>query len=320
MALVGRLLEAHGFRVGILAQPDWRTRRGVPRARPAEPVLGRDRRQHGLDGQPLHERPEDPLATTRTRPTAPAGLRPDRSVIVYAQRCREAFGDVPLVIGGIEASLRRIAHYDYWSDKVRRSMLVDAQRRPARLRQRRARDRRDRAPPRAPATPIDEIRDVRGTAFLAARPRDGFAEIDSTTVDAPGRVEPPPDPYAMEAERAGRAVRDRARPRPRRPRRSSIQLHAAQGRSRHAGRSACRLRAGRRAIRVLYAHASRILHLEANPGNARALVQRHGDARRLDQPAADAADDAGDGRALRAAVPAPAAPAATRRRRSPRTR
>ena len=64
--------------------------------------------------------------TTATRPAAKAGTRPDRSVIVYAQRCREAFRDVPIVLGGIESSLRRIAHYDYWSDKVRRSVLLDA--------------------------------------------------------------------------------------------------------------------------------------------------------------------------------------------------
>ena len=118
-------------------------------------------------------------------PDGAAGLRPDRSVIVYAQRCREAFGDVPLVIGGIEASLRRIAHYDYWSDKVRRSVLVDshadllvygnAERAIVEIAHR-----------LAAGTPIDEIRDLRGTAFLQRGPRDGFAEIDSTTIDAPG--------------------------------------------------------------------------------------------------------------------------------------
>ena len=125
MALVGRLLEAQGFRVGILDQPDWRSAEPFARARPAQRLLRRHRRQHGLDGQPLHVGP-----TLRSddaySPGGAGGLRPDRAVIVYAQRCREAFGDVPLVIGGIEASLRRIAHYDYWSDKVRRSVLVDA--------------------------------------------------------------------------------------------------------------------------------------------------------------------------------------------------
>ena len=78
MALVGRLLESQGFRVGILAQPDWRQRRAVPRARPAEPVLRRHRRQHGLDGQPLHGATARSAPTTRTRPAARAGLRPDR--------------------------------------------------------------------------------------------------------------------------------------------------------------------------------------------------------------------------------------------------
>ena len=126
MALIGRLLEAQGFRVGIISQPDWQSADAFKRAGQAEPVLRRHRRQHGFDGQPLHRRPQDPLATTPTRRAARPDKRPDRAVIVYAQRCREAFPDVPIVLGGIEASLRRIAHYDYWSDKVRRSILVDA--------------------------------------------------------------------------------------------------------------------------------------------------------------------------------------------------
>ena len=125
MAIIGRLLEAHGFRVGIIAQPDWQS---------AEPfaALGRPDLFFGVTGGNMDSMVNRYTADRRLRhndsytPGGEGGRRPDRSVIVYAQRCREAFSDVPIVLGGIESSLRRIAHYDYWSDKVRRSILADA--------------------------------------------------------------------------------------------------------------------------------------------------------------------------------------------------
>src|SRR3954471_12876153 len=125
MALIGRLLESHGFRVGILDQPDWRD----PAAFTA---LGRPNVLWGVTAGNMDSMVNRYTSDRRLRrddacwPDAAGGLRPDRAAIVYAQRCREAFGDVPVVLGGIEASLRRIAHYDYWSDKVRRSVLLDA--------------------------------------------------------------------------------------------------------------------------------------------------------------------------------------------------
>ena len=119
MALIGRLLEAQGFRVGILAQPDWRAPSALQRARPAERCSSASPPATWTRWSIATPATRSRAATTRTRPAACAGKRPDRACIVYAQRCREAFRDVPIVIGGIEASLRRIAHYDYWSDKVR---------------------------------------------------------------------------------------------------------------------------------------------------------------------------------------------------------
>src|SRR5262245_1971398 len=121
MALVGRLLESQGFRVGILSQPDWHD---------ADPfrALGRPTLFFGITGGNMDSMVNRYTSDRKIRsddaytPGGIAGKRPDRSVIVYAQRCREAFGDVPIVVGGIEASLRRIAHYDYWSDQVRRSL------------------------------------------------------------------------------------------------------------------------------------------------------------------------------------------------------
>ena len=125
MAIVGRLLEAQGFRVGIIAQPDWQS---------ADPfrVLGKPNLFFGITAGNMDSMVNRYTSDRRIRsddaytPGGEGGLRPDRSVIVYAQRAREAFAGVPIVIGGIEASLRRIAHFDYWSEKVRRSVLLDA--------------------------------------------------------------------------------------------------------------------------------------------------------------------------------------------------
>ncbi|HTR50182.1 MAG TPA: YgiQ family radical SAM protein [Kofleriaceae bacterium] len=265
MALVGRLLEAHGFRVGILDQPEWRSA-------DAFRALGRPNLFWGVTAGNMdslvnrYTADRKPRSDDAYTPGGAAGSRPDRSVIVYAQRCREAFGDVPLVIGGIEASLRRIAHYDYWADAVRRSILVDtradllvygnAERAIVEIAHRLA----------AGETPA-QIRDVRGTAFAGAR--EGFAEIDSTSVDAPGRIDPPRDPYAMEDERAAAPCETGAP-----AAQPLVQLKRKIDRAQQVIRMPSYEQVS--ADPVLYAHASRILHLESNPGNARPLVQRHG--------------------------------------------
>src|SRR6201985_1940170 len=125
MAVIGRVLEAQGFRVGIIAQPDWQSAEAFA-------ALGRPNLFFGVTGGNMDSMVNRYTADRRLRhndsytPGGEGGKRPDRSVIVYAQRCREAFREVPIVLGGIESSLRRIAHYDYWSDKVRRSVLLDA--------------------------------------------------------------------------------------------------------------------------------------------------------------------------------------------------
>ncbi|MGE3548188.1 MAG: YgiQ family radical SAM protein, partial [Kofleriaceae bacterium] len=266
MALIGRLLESHGFRVGILDQPDWRS---------AEPfrALGRPNLFWGVTAGNMDSMVNRYTSDRKIRrddaysPDGAAGLRPDRSVIVYSQRCREAFGDVPVVIGGIEASLRRIAHYDYWSDQVRRSVLFDAhadllifgnaERAIVELAHR-----------LAAGTPITEIRDLRGTAFTGVLA--GFSELDSTSLDRPGRVDPLPDPYALEEQRKDAACATGAAP--------SSELIPLRPRRVDRSRQVIRMPSFEQVASdpVLYAHASRILHLEANPGNARALVQRHG--------------------------------------------
>jgi uncharacterized radical SAM protein YgiQ len=193
MAVVGRVLEAQGFRVGIIAQPDWSSADDIAR-------LGRPNLYFGVTGGNMDSMVNRYTSERRLRsddaytPGGEGGGRPDRAVIVYSQRCREAYRDVPIVLGGIEASLRRIAHFDYWQEKVRRSVLVDAkadmllfgnaERAIVELSHR-----------LAAGEPIEKIRDLRGTAFACRTPPADWTIIDSTTLDEPGRIEAHPDPY-----------------------------------------------------------------------------------------------------------------------------
>ncbi len=277
MALVGRLLEAQGFRVGIIAQPDWQDAKAFK-------VLGKPNLYFGVTAGNMDSMVNRYTADRKIRsddaytPDAAPNKRPDRAVLVYSQRCREAYSDIPLVIGSIEASLRRIAHYDYWSDKVRRSILLDskadiliygnAERALVELSHRIAKGEK-----------VNEIQDVRGTAFLRKKIPEGWSEVESTKLDRPGTVEKHVDPYEMKMGKADASCATEE---------SSGKAALPQGtnpiqivRKAKADRNkqVVRLPAYEEvaADPVLYAHASRVLHLEANPGNARALVQKHGD-------------------------------------------
>jgi uncharacterized radical SAM protein YgiQ len=303
MAIIGRLLEAQGFRVGIIAQPDWQT---------PEPfrALGRPNLFFGVTAGNMDSMVNRYTADRRIRhndsytPGDEGGKRPDRSVIVYAQRCREAFGGTPIVIGGIEASLRRIAHYDYWSDKVRRSVLVDAkadllvfgnaERAIVEIAHRTAKGEHP-----------SRIRDIRGTAVWCDQVPAGWAVLASDTVDAPVAVAP--DAMTASARARGLAPAELLASDP--AGRASVPAMAPEAAQTEAASAGCagkagtearttemvlaprigraRLHAGPTAVRlpsfeqvssdpVLYAHASRVLHLESNPGNARPLIQRHG--------------------------------------------
>src|SRR6266852_9070025 len=125
MAIIGRVLEAQGFKVGIIAQPDWHSTRDFE-------ALGKPRLFFGVTGGNMDSMVNRYTSDRRVRsddaytPGGQGGKRPDRCVIVYSQRIRESYKTVPIVVGGIEASLRRIAHFDYWSEQVRRSVLVDS--------------------------------------------------------------------------------------------------------------------------------------------------------------------------------------------------
>ncbi len=276
MALVGRLLEAQGFRVGIIAQPDWQNANAFK-------ILGKPNLYFGVTAGNMDSMVNRYTADRKIRsddaytPDAAANKRPDRAVLVYSQRCREAYSDVPLVIGSIEASLRRIAHYDYWSDKVRRSILVDskadillygnAERALIELSHRIAKGEK-----------VADIQDIRGTAFLRKRIPEGWSEIESTRLDRPGAVDKAVDPYEMKMGKADAscATDDKsvtALPEGTKP------IEIVRKPKADRAKQVVRLPDYEEVSQnpVLYAHASRVLHLEANPGNARALVQRHGD-------------------------------------------
>lgn len=281
MAIIGRLLEAQGFRVGIISQPDWQS---------ADPfrVLGKPNLFFGITAGNMDSMVNRYTSDRRIRsddaytPGGEGGKRPDRSVIVYSQRAREAYADVPIVIGGIEASLRRIAHFDYWSEKVRRSVLLDAK---ADLLVYGNAERQivDIAHRLAAGESIADITDLRGTVFTRKSIPDDYLEIDSTHLDTPGPLNPPIDPYAMDDNGGTKAATQAAVPAGsatsgETPAGEKVVRFVRRVKNADRERSVIRLPAFEQVVGdpVMYAHASRILHLEANPGNARALVQRHG--------------------------------------------
>ncbi len=277
MALVGRLLEAQGFRVGIIAQPDWQDAKAFK-------VLGKPNLYFGITAGNMDSMVNRYTADKKIRSddayTADAApnKRPDRAVLVYSQRCREAYSQVPLVIGSIEASLRRIAHYDYWSDKVRRSILVDskadillygnAERALVELSHRIAKGEK-----------VADIQDIRGTAFLRKAIPEGWDEIESTKLDRPGTIDKAIDPYEMKMGKADAScATEESSAKPVLPEGTKA-IEIIRKPKADRSKQVVRLPAYEEVSQdpILYAHASRVLHLEANPGNARALVQRHGD-------------------------------------------
>lgn len=276
MAVIGRLLEAQGFRVGIIAQPDWQSCDDFM-------ALGRPNLFFGVTAGNMDSLINRYTADLRLRsddaytPDGIAGKRPDRSVIVYSQRCREAYYDCPIVIGGIEASLRRIAQYDYWSDQVRRSVLIDAGA-DILLFGNAERALTEVAHALSLGRALNELTDIRGTAIVLKDSPCGhdWLEVDSSRIDWPGRIEDMPNPYSFDQaagqclpanEKSAEATTVTIVPMP------LLRRLRTDARPRYV-----RLPSFEkvRNDKALYAHASRVLHLESNPGNARPLIQRHG--------------------------------------------
>ncbi len=240
MAIIGRLLESQGFRVGIISQPDWRDPTDFRR-------LGKPNLFYGVTSGNMDSMVNRYTSDRRLRhndsytPEGEGGKRPDRAVIVYAQRCREAFPDSFILLGGIEASLRRIAHYDYWSDKIRRSILLDAkadlllygnaERALVEVTHRIAKKGSDQ-----------NFSDINGLAFIQHSTPAGWTEASADDLEDPN-----------------------------------------EGRQRITSKSnndlvVIRLPSYEQVAQdpEAYARASRVLHRESNPGNARPLTQKHG--------------------------------------------
>lgn len=276
MAIIGRLLEAQGFRVGIIAQPDWRSKDDFMK-------LGRPNLFFGVAAGNMDSMINRYTADKKIRsddaytPGGLAGKRPDRASLVYSQRCKEAYSETPVVLGGIEASLRRIAHYDYWQDKVRRSILMDAtadillygnaERAVVEIAQRLAFGEK-----------VEQITDVRGTAFVRRDTPEGWYEVDSTRIDRPGKVDKIINPYVNTQDTAACAIeQEKGAPAEDPNEAKVVELLPSPKMTR--AKTVIRLPSFEKVRNdpVLYAHANRVLHLETNPGNARALVQKHGE-------------------------------------------
>ena len=284
MAIIGRLLEAQGFRVGIIAQPEWDS---------AEPfkALGKPNLFFGVTAGNMDSMINRYTADRKIRsddaysPNDIGGQRPDRCSVVYAQRCREAYKDTQIVLGGIEASLRRIAHYDYWQDKVRRSILVDAKA-DILLYGNAERALVEIAHRAAAGESLKDITDVRGTAFIRSTLPDDLKLIDSSSIDTPGKIDKHINPYES-TDSNKQSAKPETESAPASGTTNTLTFkkksdltkdQRIQINTERRNESAIRLPDFEQVRRdpVLYAHANRVLHLETNPGNARVLVQRHG--------------------------------------------
>ena len=312
MAIIGRLLEAQGFRVGIIAQPDWTSKDDFMK-------LGKPVYAWGVTAGNMDSMINRYTADRRIRsddaysPDNAPDKRPDRAAIVYSQRCREAYPDVPIILGGIEGSLRRIAHYDYWSDKVRRSILMDS-RADILLYGNAERAIVDVVHDLSKGYAFEQMSKIRGTAYLSTQTKKAWQadmiEVASNDVDTIGRVDPIINPYVMledvgdcaieqeksfenqyqgfKAEKVANPILNAEQVN------NDVQVvKFADATERTSPKTALKHKRpmpprDKTVIRlpdfeqvkfdpVLYAHANRILHLETNPHNARALVQKHGD-------------------------------------------
>lgn len=275
MAVIGRLLEAQGFRVGIIAQPDWSSKADFMQ-------LGKPNLFFGVTAGNMDSMINRYTADRKLRhddaytPNNEGGKRPDRAVTVYTQRCKEAYKEVPVVLGGIEASLRRLAHYDYWSDKVRRSVIFDAKA-DMLIYGNAERPLVEVAHRLAAGEPVANLQDVRGTAVIVKQPLPLWRGMDSRKLDQLHKIEPIPNPYGADDvgcqnlsgptdnkifdNDAPKAITVQP-PKPKPWKKSYVMLPGFEKVSQD---------------RYLYAHASRVMHQETNPGCARALYQSHGD-------------------------------------------
>ncbi|MCF7969824.1 MAG: YgiQ family radical SAM protein [Methylococcaceae bacterium] len=269
MALIGRLLEEQGFRVGIISQPDWQSAEDFKR-------LGRPNLFFGVTGGNMDSMVNRYTSDKKIRSNdaytvnGDGGKRPDRAVNVYSHRCREAYNDVPIIIGGIEASLRRIAHYDYWTDKVKKSVLLDSK---ADLLVYGNAERQitEIAHRLAAGEAVIDLKGIRGTVHFVKQVPAGWTVKDSSDIDQPGLVIKPKNPYQMEDETVCTdKTKDGSDG-------SLIEPKYARISNDQRNKTVIRL-PDFETVKddpIQYAHASRVMHGETNPGNARPLLQKH---------------------------------------------
>jgi len=264
MALIGRLLEAQGFRVGIIAQPDWNNTTDFQ-------TLGKPNLYFGVTAGNMDSMVNRYTADRKVRsddaytPEGIGGKRPDRAVIVYSQMCKQAYKGVPVIIGGIEASLRRISHFDYWSEKVRRSILLDAkadllvfgnaERQIVEISHRIAKGEK-----------VADLTNIRGTAYAQTGLPTGYKLLDYSNINTNGIELPDPDPYLDSTQATcDKSVTSK-----------EVVFETKENKADVAQAIVLPSFETVRSDKKLYAHTSRILHLETNPGNAKTLIQQHG--------------------------------------------
>lgn len=293
MAILGRLLEEHGFRVGIISQPNWQNTDDFMK-------LGKPNLYFGISAGNMDSMVNHYTSDRKIRhndaytPGDVSGKRPDRALLVYSQRAKEAYKDAPIIVGGIEASLRRIAHYDYWSEKIRRSALLDS-RADMLLFGNGERSLVEISHRLAKGEKISDMLDIRGSALNLPHQRNhfGLTELDSTTLDEVGKIEPLINPYTnqvigSENEQTPNFPKDSsfnaALDEPEMPTCGTDLTTKDRNQKREEKQQARRTNYIRlpsfdqvKNDKVYYAHTSRLLHLETNPYNARPLVQQHGD-------------------------------------------
>jgi len=295
MAVIGRLLESQGYRVGIIAQPNWQSKADFQK-------LGKPNLFFAVSAGNMDSMINRYTADLKIRhddaytPNNEGGKRPDRAVTVYSQRCREAYKDIPVVIGGIEASLRRMAQYDYWSDKVRPSVLLNskadillygnAERAISEVALRVSRGEHPK-----------DMTNIRGTVCLIKELPENWEQKDSSRVDAPKKVSDQDHPFkqnpytVMEsgdntssseqqdstetvncASKQSEALKELELNDT-----QVIRFQPLRGADQPKDQEYILLPSYEKVSKdpVLYAHTSRILHLETNPSNAQVIVQPH---------------------------------------------
>ena len=278
-AILGRVLEAQGFRVGVISQPNWRSLEDFEKL--GQPNLYFAVNAGNMDSMVNHYTADRKVRRNDAYTAGDVnGKRPDRAVIVYTQKLREAFKETPIVIGGIEASLRRVAHYDYWSETIRRSVLIDSAA-DMLLFGNGERSITELSHRLANGETIDQITDIRGSSIIRPHGKHHFDrhELDSTHFDHVGKIDPYINPYgtATNSRDENAVICD-----------TNVALEAPTEeqakstlKSENISRTDLTIRLPSfedvNETATLYAHASRILHLETNPFNARPMVQQHGD-------------------------------------------